>query len=380
MSCEALPVDDTPADLLDGRYRLLERIDSRRHGHAVYRAEHVELRRPVAVRLVEAASSGGLEDNAKALARITHPNVARVYSFGRRGPTAYVATDFVAGTKLEDVIARGAEGARALSPDRAIALVEGVAHGLDALAEGGVSVATLRASDVIVDARSGRPVFVTVDVRKGTSTRDEIADLARLAGRLFAAASVPELATFAAPIQRAVACRGAYQTCEDLTSELGAIVGAVAPRRSSPPPARTLPTRVRVLVVAHLEPTRSRLRSTVERALGASGDRVEIESAILAKDSLSAAARRPFDLVVIDEESARATSAALLAIFAKSEAPPPIVLVNACGTPARSVTASLAIKQLAPPLEVHLLGSMLSRIGREIAERRAHKKGLVDGG
>jgi hypothetical protein len=371
MSCEALPVDDTPAELLDGRYRLLERIDARRGASAVYRAEHVELARVVAVRLVEAEPEDRLECTARALSRLAHPNVARVYSLGRRGPMSYVATEFVSGPKLEDVIRCGREGARALTADRAIALVEGMAAGLDALRDGGIVCGSFGTSDVIVDERRGRPVLVQVDVRDSASAGGDIRALARIAGRLFAAASVPELATFAAPIQRAVAHTGAYQTCELLASELAVIGRAVVPRRSAPPAPRPWHSRVRVLLVAHLEPTRSRVRRVVERALAACGDRVDIESTILAKESLLAAGRRSFDLVVIDEESARATSAALLAIFAKLDTPPPIVLVNACGTPVRAATASLAIKQLAPPLDVHLLGSILSRMGARIAERRA---------
>lgn len=97
-----------------GRYRLLEALGSGAMG-AVYAAYDAELDRRVALKLLrpdtgadrEAARERLLAE-ARALARLQHPNVVAVHDAGREGDEVYVAMELVAGRTLGDWIA--AEG------------------------------------------------------------------------------------------------------------------------------------------------------------------------------------------------------------------------------------------------------------------------------
>ncbi len=104
--------------LLGGRYRVGALLGAGAMG-CVYRAEHVDLGRPCALKVVraDAAGRGGyvaaaarFRVEALAGARLDHPNVLRVLDFGREpddGP-CYLVTEHLGGRDLADVLA--AEG------------------------------------------------------------------------------------------------------------------------------------------------------------------------------------------------------------------------------------------------------------------------------
>jgi len=126
-------------DLVVGHYRLLEPIGRGGMG-VVYRAEHLHLRRPVALKLM----ATGFEDNprllsrffleARAVARIKHPNIVACLDAGRHQPRggeparSYYVMDHIPGQDLLALVK--AEGA--LPVNRAAGLFRQVA---DALAE-----------------------------------------------------------------------------------------------------------------------------------------------------------------------------------------------------------------------------------------------------
>ena len=97
----ARPVDDTLADgaFVDGRYRVLRRLGEGVFG-SVYLAEHVHIRRRVALKQLQArhvadehARARFLRE-AQAAAALDHPAIVRVLDFGeteRGGP--YLVVD-----------------------------------------------------------------------------------------------------------------------------------------------------------------------------------------------------------------------------------------------------------------------------------------------
>jgi len=109
-----MPAATEPAepagDLLDGRYRLLERLD--RGGMAtVWRAHDQRLSRPVAVKMLHSRPGADrrararMRVEAQALAGFSHPHIANVYDYGTTGDGAYLVMELVDGEPLARVLA-----------------------------------------------------------------------------------------------------------------------------------------------------------------------------------------------------------------------------------------------------------------------------------
>jgi len=97
--------------LLDGRYRLLERIGG--GGMAeVFLAEDVLLTRPVAVKILRSQFISDddfvarFRQEARAAARLSHPNIVSIYDVGCEDDTHYIVMEYVAGETLKDLIKR----------------------------------------------------------------------------------------------------------------------------------------------------------------------------------------------------------------------------------------------------------------------------------
>src|SRR6266545_4819928 len=104
-----VPVPDN--DLLDGRYRLIERLG---HGGmaTVWRGYDERLSRTVAVKVLDgpllhdAAARTQILLEARALARLTHPHIAHVYDSGSTGDgVPYLVMELVDGPSLASVLA-----------------------------------------------------------------------------------------------------------------------------------------------------------------------------------------------------------------------------------------------------------------------------------
>jgi serine/threonine-protein kinase len=108
-------VMDTPVVegiVLGGRYRLGTRLGGGGMGE-VYDALDERLGRPVAVKVLrpevasDAQSRARFEAEARATARLSHPNVVGVFDSGHEGGRSYIVMERVAGETLAERIARG---------------------------------------------------------------------------------------------------------------------------------------------------------------------------------------------------------------------------------------------------------------------------------
>ena len=90
-----------------GPYRLLRSLGDRGVGH-VYLAEHDELKRPCAIKLVrpgDRVATARFDREVQAAARLLHPNTVSVFDFGRTGDgTAYCAMEFLPGLCIADIV------------------------------------------------------------------------------------------------------------------------------------------------------------------------------------------------------------------------------------------------------------------------------------
>ncbi len=89
------------------RYEQLERIGHGGMG-VVYRALDPLLKRPVAIKVLHptAGDQRRILNEARALARFSHPNIVGILDTGREGDEVFVVMDYVDGETLADVLSR----------------------------------------------------------------------------------------------------------------------------------------------------------------------------------------------------------------------------------------------------------------------------------
>ena len=129
------PPELKPGTVIAGRYRVLGFIGAGGMG-AVYRAEHVHMRKTVALKLLHPEFLAveevvqRFEREAVAAARIEHPNVVAASDFGKLDDGSfYLVLEYVDGTSLRALLAQGAlPPARTLHIARQTALALGAAH------------------------------------------------------------------------------------------------------------------------------------------------------------------------------------------------------------------------------------------------------------
>ena len=104
-----------PDEIIADRYRMLECIGKGAMG-TVYRAEHVQLGKPMAIKLLHRDLEQNSENvarfhrEAEAASRLNHPNTVHVFDFGStESGSLYLAMEYVDGDDLGKIIAR--EGA-----------------------------------------------------------------------------------------------------------------------------------------------------------------------------------------------------------------------------------------------------------------------------
>ncbi len=123
---------------------------------AVYKARQPVLDRFVALKILPAAGAGGVNfeerfnREARALARLSHPNIVAVHEFGQAGGLHYFLMEFVDGANL-----RLLEQGSRLSPREALQLIPQICDALQYAHDEGVVHRDIKPENVLVD-RKGR--------------------------------------------------------------------------------------------------------------------------------------------------------------------------------------------------------------------------------
>jgi serine/threonine protein kinase len=119
---------------------------------AVYCAVQKSLDRTVALKILpqefskDAAFCEGFEAEAKAMARLNHPNLIGVYDFGEVNGMLYIIMEFVQGQSIY----HSAHG-RAIDPGEVIRLVTAVCSGLAHAHENGIIHRDIKPSNILLD-------------------------------------------------------------------------------------------------------------------------------------------------------------------------------------------------------------------------------------
>lgn len=141
--------------LLDGRYRVESHLAD--GGMAsIYLGTDMRLDRTVALKVMRAEFSNDEEfvrrfvTEARAVARLSHPNVVTVYDQGADGRTLYLAMEYVPGRNLRSVLRERGR----LAPREALEVMSGVLGGLAAAHEAGLAHRDVKPENVLITSAS----------------------------------------------------------------------------------------------------------------------------------------------------------------------------------------------------------------------------------
>jgi serine/threonine-protein kinase len=151
---------DRVGQIIDKRYQITEELGRGGMG-TVYRAEHVRLRRPMAVKLLHSSFRAlpeigrRFEREAFAAARLDHPNCVAVTDFGElEDGTLYLAMEMVDGTPLDELVEAGR-----IDPERALRITAHVLRGLAHAHEAEIVHRDVKPENIILIDRDGDDSF-----------------------------------------------------------------------------------------------------------------------------------------------------------------------------------------------------------------------------
>jgi tRNA A-37 threonylcarbamoyl transferase component Bud32 len=121
---------------------------------AVYKARQTKLDRQVAVKILPAewgrdpAFAERFAREARALARLSHPNIVAVHDFGEAGGLFYLVMEFVDGANLRQLLECGR-----LSPEQALQIVPQICEALQYAHEEGIVHRDIKPENILLDRR-----------------------------------------------------------------------------------------------------------------------------------------------------------------------------------------------------------------------------------
>ena len=155
--------------VLEGRYRIGSRI-ARGGMASVYEATDLRLDRTVAIKVMHPGLGDDDEfaarfvSEARAAARLSHPNVVSVFDQGNDDGTVFLSMELIPGHTLRDTIGKEAP----LSPPRALALLEPVVSALAAAHRAGLIHRDVKPENVLI-ADDGRIKVADFGLAKAVS-------------------------------------------------------------------------------------------------------------------------------------------------------------------------------------------------------------------
>ena len=174
---------------LDDKYQIEERLGSGGMG-VVYRARHVQMDRPVAIKVLrqqfvqDEAARVRFQIEARAAVLLRHPNALKVTDFGQTSEgCVYIVMELLEGRTLREILSR--EGP--IETARAISIVLQASDAVAAAHNAGIIHRDLKPSNILVTQSADQPAAVKVldfgIAKLATDPLDDGEDVANLAQR-----------------------------------------------------------------------------------------------------------------------------------------------------------------------------------------------------
>jgi serine/threonine protein kinase len=123
----------------------------------VYKARHLALNRPVALKMIRGGSLAGPEElvrfrrEAEPVARFQHPHIVQVYEIGEYDGLAFFSLEYVEGGSLDQMLKT-----TRLPPQQAAELVQQLALAMHYAHERGVVHRDLKPANILLAVASGQ--------------------------------------------------------------------------------------------------------------------------------------------------------------------------------------------------------------------------------
>ncbi len=162
-----------------GKYKLLSHLGTGGMS-SVYLAEHILMKRRVAIKVLpksrvdDSSYLARFHQEAKAAARLDHPNIVRAYDVDNEGDTHYLVMEFVEGSDLQDTVRDLAGNNAELELEKAAQYIEQAAVGLHHAHEAGLIHRDIKPANLLVDL--GGTVKI-LDMGLALFKNDEMASL-----------------------------------------------------------------------------------------------------------------------------------------------------------------------------------------------------------
>ncbi len=136
---------------------------------AVYKARQPKLDRFVALKILTRRQANGITDTefaarfqqeARALARLNHPDIVAVYDFGEAGGFHYLLMEYVDGLTLRQLLQT-----RTISPEEALAIVPKICEALQFAHERGIVHRDIKPENILLD-KQGRVKIADFGIAK----------------------------------------------------------------------------------------------------------------------------------------------------------------------------------------------------------------------
>jgi hypothetical protein len=151
---------------LEGRYALEEELGRGGMG-IVYLAWERELDRMVALKLLSPARTAPRQRErflreARAAARLSHPNIVPIYTVDQVGPFVYYTMAYIEGETLDQRVKAGGP----LSPGEAARILRDVAWAVDYAHQHGVIHRDLKPQNILIETKSGRALVADFGIAR----------------------------------------------------------------------------------------------------------------------------------------------------------------------------------------------------------------------
>src|SRR5262245_40371796 len=177
------PLRDTLEQAIGFQYRI-ERLLGRGGMGAVYLAHELALDRHVAIKVLLPEQAGAPElrerfkREARTAARLTHPNIVPLHTFGEVSGLMYFVMGYVDGESLAASLRRRAP----LDADTTRALLASVCDALDYAHRQGIVHRDIKPDNILIDASSGTPLLLDFGIAKASLSDAQLTTDGQLMG------------------------------------------------------------------------------------------------------------------------------------------------------------------------------------------------------